>query len=605
MINCRNSKLKKSSIMIYANGTKILKSKIHKYIQNNSFRNSFRQLFYFIRAATIIAYIAMANCLIQVEQVESNGIILRPLGNVYAYQETWKIVMSFSKEKYLQEQMTIEKRLHELELLQNKLAKNENIDVIMEEIRKLIEAIREINKVITPEKIRQKRAIAPFFGTVLEWLFGNPDEDTTDEILNMIKANKQTIQNTDNTILNHTIFTEELLQNMEKRYNYTKKELEMLINEINTLIETQNINNNQQEIENKILLYTQTLSLSLMRYINFQNKMAQQILSNEITHLDPEIVPFSFLEPLLLEIQQTISSDKMLPWNLLAKDREISCYKAIPMKVHVTKNNIIITLSIPIIAKNKKLLFTAIPSPIIKENYLLYIQAEAPYIIINQAKTEISFLNENDEDNCWKLDHQNQICPENYPIYKKQAQNNFCELEILSQTATNNCIFKQLPKRDIFIKILNTNQYYFAVMKPTKAVSNCKAKTETIILNGTGILTISEGCNVYNEKFRMISQKESTVTTQNNYILSNFKPIDTVQNKEIHKYVMNSKELTEINNNFEDLKERIKYSKIEQTMKIKNNQIEKTTIFTKTHTGISLGTIIIVAIVVWYICRKN
>lgn len=68
---------------------------------------------------------------------------------------------------------------------------------------------------------------------------------------------------------------------------------------------------------------------------------------------------------------------------------------------------------------------------------------------------------------------------------------------------------------------------------------------------------------------------------------------------------MNSKDLIEINNNFEELKEQIKYSKIEQTIKIKNNQIEKTVIFSKVHTGISLTTIVIVAIIMWCICKKT
>lgn len=551
-----------------------------------------------------MAQIAIASCIVQVEQVDTNGIILRPMGNVYAYEETWRIIMSFSKDKYVMEQETIEKRLNELETLRNKIEGNENINITIDEISKLVEAIKEINNVIAPERKIVKRSLAPFFGTAIEWLFGNPDEYTTDAMLNKIKANQIANEETANTILNQTIFTEELTRNIEKRYKHTENELESLIRQINSLIEDQINDNNEREIENKILLYTQTLTLSVMRYINFQNKLAQHILNNEITHLDPEIVPFSFLEPILHDIQQNISTNKMLPWDLLAKDREISCYKSIPMKAHVTENNIIITISVPIISKNKKLLYAAIPTPIIKENFLLYIEPETPYVITNQDKTEISFLNENDIKNCWKLDHENQICPESYPIYSKPIQNNFCELEVLLQSSTDTCKFKQIPKRDIFIKILDTDQYYFAIMEPTSAISNCKTGTETIVLNGTGILTISDGCNVYNKKFRMISQQENTVTTQNNYIISKFKSIDSINKREANKYVMSSKDLAEINSNFEVLKEQVKYSKIEQTIKIKNRQIEKSTMFTKVNTGISLTTIIIVAIVMWCICKK-
>lgn len=554
-----------------------------------------------------MAYIAAAKCLIHVEQVETNGIILKPMGNVYAYKETWKIVMSFSKEIYMLEQETIEKRLKEIENLKDQLDKSENIDSTIEEIRKLLNAIREINKVIAPERKRPKRAVFPFMGTLIEWLYGNPDEETTDEILEMIKANRQANLDTDKTVLNNTIFTEKLLENIEKRYNYTKKELEAIIIEINKLIETQNVDNNKREIEDKVLIYTQTLTLSVIRYINFQNKLAQHILSNEITHVDPEIVPFSFLEPILHDIQQNISINKLLPWNLLANDKEISCYKSIPMKAYVTEKNIIISIRIPIIARNKKHLFAAIPTPIIKNKVLLYIQPEAPYLITNQAKTEISFLNEMDIINCWNLDHLNKICPENYPIYNKRVNNNFCELEVLLQSKeiANTCNFKQIPKKDILIKILDTNQYYFVILEPTNAITHCNGKTETIKLNGTGILTIANGCKVYNEKFRMISQTENTVATQNNYIISKFKAMETINKKTIQKYVMTSQDLTEINNEFEVLKEQIKYSKMEQTIKIKNKELEKRTIFTKVNTGLSLTTIIIIAIILWCIYKKT
>lgn len=124
-----------------------------------------------------------------------------------------------------------------------------------------------------------------------------------------------------------------------------------------------------------------------MRYVNYQNKILEHVLANNVIHIDPELVPVSFLESVILEVEKSLRNEQMLPWNLIAKDKKLEWYKSIPMKTFVVSKNIIIEFSIPIISRNKRELYELIPAPMIKDEYLLFIQPASPFIITNEKKT--------------------------------------------------------------------------------------------------------------------------------------------------------------------------------------------------------------------------
>lgn len=196
----------------------------------------------------------------------------------------------------------------------------------------------------------------------------------------------------------------------------------------------------------------QRLTLVIIRYLNYQNKLLAHILSRDLVRIDPELIPIPFLRAILEEIQGKIKNEFMLSWNLWENGKAVEWYKTIPMKATIVKKNVILEFIIPIISRTKKELYVVISTPVPSENSLMYIHPTAPYTITNEIKNEIGYLEQADLDKCWRLMGKDYICTDNFPIYNAQNKYVYCELAILlkSHNELNNCVIKTIPKKGFF-----------------------------------------------------------------------------------------------------------------------------------------------------------
>lgn len=103
-----------------------------------------------------------------------------------------------------------------------------------------------------------------------------------------------------------------------------------------------------KENENEINVITQALTLVIMRHISYQNKLLDHILSRNMVHIDPELIPLSSLKLILGEIEKNMKIDHMLPWSLIEKEKMIKWYQTIPMKTYIFEENIVIEFIIHI-----------------------------------------------------------------------------------------------------------------------------------------------------------------------------------------------------------------------------------------------------------------
>lgn len=538
--------------------------------------------------------------MITIEPKASNGLIFKKLGYVYSYEESKRIITTISGSTLREEQLIINEQIKQLK----KLSKNSNgsLESVLLEISKLGETINEINTIILNDNstsmgrnasnivLRRKRSIIPWGGTIFKWIIGTPDEYQIDDILREIDTNRKNNIFTDKIVRNQTIYIEKLLNIMEKRNKQVDNEIDSAIKQLENVFSRFDNATEQVERQNQVNILTQTLTLNIMRYRSYQNKILQHILASNLLNIDPELITLSFLEQTLSDIEKTLQHEQMLPWSLIKNNKKIEWYKTIAMSTFVFGNNIVFEFIIPIISRSKRELYEILPAPMIRSEYLLYIQPETPYIITNSMKTEIGYLSEADIEKCLKINGEEYICSSNLPIFNKKFEENFCELTIFlkAEGESNNCVFKTMPKRDLFIKIKETDQYYYVAANKIIATTLCKEKTGEVVLEGTGLMTINESCSIFNANFRITSQSITSILKQNNYVISSFIP-NTLNKNKAHKYIMKTDELSDITKEFDSIREKLKYNEIVEEMKLQNEMFKVDKETSRIHTGINIG----------------
>lgn len=159
--------------------------------------------------------------------------------------------------------------------------------------------------------------------------------------------------------------------------------------------------------------------------------------------------------------------------------------------------------------------------------------------------------------------------------------NNFCELAILTneKSKSHNCIILTLPKKDLIVKLNEENQYYYVFFKAIMMNMVCNQNATKTELIGTGILTTGEGCFVYNNNIQIAAQTIINIKSTNRYIVSNFTHFAEENFRKIQRYVINAEDLTILNKNFEDIKEKINEDKVLQEKVRQSKNKEKTTKF--------------------------
>jgi IS1 family transposase len=539
------------------------------------------------------------------DPMTSNGLIFKPVADVYKFKEMRNIMTSIPQSYLKLQQGSMATHISDLEELQGKLKNNENFKVVVNEIKKLANSLEEINDMLTGSpKIslklaRRRRAILPFVGSVIEWAFGNPDDTTKKEMLELMRKLSSNQEATDRVVLNHSIFIRSLTESIKAKNRMVNEEIASIIRNLNSTLSRFNATANEIELQNELNIYTQVLTLYIVRHKSYQDKILMHILSNTPIHIDPEIIPLPYLSPIIVEIEKSLGNDQMLPFNLIPNRTTIDWYKYIPMRTSIVEKNIVFEFFIPVVTRAKKQLLEVISAPFPKGEHLVYIQPQSQYILTNDINTEIAYLTQSNINECWKLNGDKQfVCPSSFPIFNMLPQDNYCELTILLKThhSSHNCVFKILPKKDLFIKIQKSDQYYYVVNKEMNFTTKCGEKDDMISLNGTGFITINDSCSIYNQFLRIESQSTTGLYKNMNYVQNTFTPIIN-KNPDKYKFIINDKELNDLNKEFEKIKEKLKYDENFDNLSMTENwaKYQETA---KIQSGINISTSIIILFVV-------
>lgn len=531
---------------------------------------------------------------ITVDKISSNGLLLKQVGSVHTYDKLMKIIINIPHEDYVEQQQFIEKCIKDLELFRNDTKNRFDMSNTLFEFNAILDVIKEINMLTVKAEIpRGRREIIPTMGlSYVKIFFGfitsafSPGSDNKEKKISMLTDRTQSLSN----------YSIETIDSIQVKNKNTDDKIDKITKKLNELIAKQTENNDNDVFELKINQLIQSLTLTILRYKNHQEKIFKYIKKNKTSNIDPDIVSYIRLHKIIEDIKN--QSEKNLFWNIIDDSDFIKWYQIAPMKIAVTNGDVIIEIDIPLISIDRRNIYETLAVPAISKNSLTIIHPDSPYIITNIQKTEMAHLTENDFKNCLRESKEVYICPQTFPVY---TDGKFCELSILSNNVSmsNKCTITTVPLRNVILKLKVINQYYFAFIRSEIFNVNCNHNVTQIVLNGTGIMSISEGCYIYNDNINIAAQSVLRMKTKHKFISSNFSLLNQEKSQAIQKLIFDEKELIIMDTNFENIKAKINEEQKEFRTRIE--QFEDNHKISTEYTFITM----IVALAIIYLIKRT
>ncbi|KAL3278398.1 hypothetical protein HHI36_013726 [Cryptolaemus montrouzieri] len=184
-------------------------------------------------------------------------------------------------------------------------------------------------------------------------------------------------------------------------------------------------------------------------------------------------------------------------------------------QIHVVKYNfnnerIIYVISVPIVNTMKYSLYNLIPLPILysSQSKLVFILPTVKYLALAEIRNTYATLE--NLGHCKSTKPSELICSDENPIYSAHSRK-ICEVELLSVTnyIPLSCDKRTLlPAFEIWHKLTLNNSWIYVLPKDTSLTLNCLPKSPiNLILSGTGIITLDQGCKLYTSSTTLVSDQ--------------------------------------------------------------------------------------------------
>lgn len=358
---------------------------------------------------------------------------------------------------------------------------------------------------------RQKRGWFNIIGSTFKTIFGTLDEndgnyfnqalnsvqDNEKHVVNLlsqqIQVVRSTISNFNNTITNLDQNRKIFNENFEKLSNYSKD----LNNKIFNLEMKQTI----EEHFAFLMLFTNELQNEISTIIN-------AILFAKSNSVHPFVIS---PQQLINELMKTLpylptSATYPLPLNIQNSHFLLELTK---IQYYFSEERIIFILRLPLVSQNQYYLYNLIPLPVYRQKFqsYLFILPSIKFLVLSENRNVYTTLNS--LENCKNIDQSNIICDNNEPLYFTNYRP-ICETELLSVMSTipENCDTRTLhTSTEMWHKLITPNSWIYVLPKATDITLSCESKKVTnLILNNTGILTLTANCKVYTSSVMLSSE---------------------------------------------------------------------------------------------------
>lgn len=496
------------------------------------------------------------------------GLYFEEIAEIRFYHEEWRLATYINLTCYEEEYSNLQQMVSSVEQLCHHLSTDnssihhsdifnvtKDCGPITEEINVIMTEIEEFNSrwFYNKKKIgsREKRGLLNIIGEVSKALFGTLSESDAEEYLKEFENLKKSGALRDQILKKQTSIIQSsvnLIQATTEQLEEKNRQLKSQLDSIEYHIEQISKQSLYHGIAAKFKLQDMISFVTLL-IISFQTKQKQflqAIAIGEKGANNPILIPpQSFMEELSTIRTAIFARDLDLPLEV-NRDSITTFYQLATPQVRIVNNQLIISFSIPLVTTIDYNIYkiTSVPSRI-QDNFFNFIVPSHEFVAVDKYKNHYVSMTHDEMDNCHHIGGNKLVCKQTSPIMTSH-NTAFCEIKLLkNENSLSNCDVRisNLTK-EIWIKLRQSNTWIYTLPIEETVHISCGKEVFNQKVIGTGILSISPGCEIKTEHILIKGFRTSETIIYKNIIPSvkntfNFK--NTVQEfLKLEKFTMKS-----------------------------------------------------------------
>lgn len=428
------------------------------------------------------------------QPISNTPIFAENLGKTSLYHRTWKLVIGVDTSNINPRLESIRKTYSEVYHLCHHCAEEFQINVLHNRINRVADLQLTLHQILGAA--REKRGILNIIGTISKTLFGTLDDNDM-EIINQefdkLYADQKIITG---SINNQTRIMKTLLNSASHDLQILNNESGKLINQLNKMINSTNINAQNILMVNMITLCSiaiEEISEDINLIINAVNDGKHGILHPQI--LTPNI--------LIKELQKIEEENNVkYPIRLIPQNYQ-HIVDISEITVSITNKNLIYILKVPEIEQPNLQTLHLIPIPIRHGRSFIAPIPSHEVILINPEKSFYVPTDFITLQNCKKLEN-TFICKRVQPSFLVSEIQN-CETNIIKSQAKiisdKICEFSVFKISELaFIPLHDSNQYLIIPEKEIEINTICNEKNKIITLKEPSLVYSNSDCIIETPK---------------------------------------------------------------------------------------------------------
>lgn len=367
---------------------------------------------------------------------------------------------------------------------------------LITELNYELSELKENNEYILNNSKRSKRGAINIIGHGLKFLFGTMDTSDADAIFKHIHEFDKSINNIVSDFNNHTTVLESTIEKLNETIDNMNKHTTLIhnltehVNRLNSISNKQLMYNQVRFLFDELSTYTGVLLNKIRRD---QTKLFDITLSSR-----RGLIHDSLLNPemMLKEMQSIQLSLRNLRFPLHIS--KINLYKIINLSKFIAfelDNIIIFNIIVPLTNNRMYTTYNLINVPTRVDNIrFTFTRHQHSVVAISEDKDQYFPLHQKIQEECKHIRHDEYLCEQPSHIYRINVNQN-CETSSFIGSPINCEQITKTITNEFWISLKKLHSYLFIVPEPISIWITCHSITETIQINGTGLLFTS-GCTI-------------------------------------------------------------------------------------------------------------
>ncbi|CAH1159666.1 unnamed protein product [Phaedon cochleariae] len=274
-------------------------------------------------------------------------------------------------------------------------------------------------------------------------------------------------------------------------------EIDEQIKTINEDVSKNTENIDQSELEMNIYNLFTDFEFLIIQFQTEQAKVYDVIKYANEGSLDPYVLtPLNLIE-MLQEIQGHLSEGHQFPFYPSIENAR-HLYNIMKIEVYLYNTRIIFTMNIPLV-NNKKFgihKITSLPLPYAPERFV-FILPQEPFLIVDDSYHEYLLMSyENFRAYCEEMVDERYLCKQVDQLSRSDSDDD-CEMKLFSTALLipHSCNKRAIEiKQSIFLQLQKSRSWIYAAKTNESVIISCAATRQTIGLQGSGFISLSEDC---------------------------------------------------------------------------------------------------------------